>query len=120
MEGWERFREYPGSSEAQAEAEFLILNEVPAKVVSIEYDPNRTARIALLHYLDGEKRYILAPDRLEVGHQVMAGENAEITVGNALPIRKIPVGTQLHNIELKHHEALSDARACAKLFLDSK
>ncbi len=85
--------------------------EVPAKVVSIEYDPNRTARIALLHYLDGEKRYILAPDRLEVGHQVMAGENAEITVGNALPIRKIPVGTQLHNIELKQGKGGQLARS---------
>ncbi len=85
--------------------------EVPAKVVSIEYDPNRTARIALLHYLDGEKRYILAPDRLEVGHQVVAGENAEITVGNALPIRKIPVGTHLHNIELKQGKGGQLARS---------
>jgi large subunit ribosomal protein L2 len=85
--------------------------EVPAKVVSIEYDPNRTARIALLQYLDGEKRYILAPDRLEVGHQVMAGENSEITVGNALPIRKIPVGTHLHNIELKQGKGGQLARS---------
>jgi large subunit ribosomal protein L2 len=85
--------------------------EVPAKVVSIEYDPNRTARIALLQYMDGEKRYILAPDRLEVGHQVVSGENAEITVGNALPIRKIPVGTQLHNIELKQGKGGQLARS---------
>lgn len=86
-------------------------HEIPAKVVSIEYDPNRTARIALLQYHDGEKRYILAPDRLEVGNQVMAGENAEITVGNALPIRKIPVGTQLHNIELKQGKGGQMARS---------
>jgi len=86
-------------------------HEVPAKVVSIEYDPNRTSRIALLQYLDGEKRYILAPERLEVGQQVMAGENAEITAGNALPIRKIPVGTQIHNIELKQGKGGQLARS---------
>ena len=86
-------------------------HEVPAKVVSIEYDPNRTSRIALLQYFDGEKRYILAPERLEVGQQVMAGENAEITAGNALPIRKIPVGTQIHNIELKQGKGGQLARS---------
>ena len=86
-------------------------HEVPAKVVSIEYDPNRTSRIALLQYMDGEKRYILAPERLEVGQQVMAGENAEITAGNALPIRKIPVGTQIHNIELKQGKGGQLARS---------
>jgi large subunit ribosomal protein L2 len=75
--------------------------DIPAKVISIEYDPNRTARIALLQYADGEKRYILAPAELNVGSQVLAGEQAEIAPGNALPIRKIPVGTQIHNIELK-------------------
>ena len=74
---------------------------VPAKVVAIEYDPNRTANIALLQYADGEKRYILAPVGLTVGTKVMSGPDAEIRVGNALPMINIPVGTQLHNIELK-------------------
>jgi large subunit ribosomal protein L2 len=74
---------------------------VPGKVASIEYDPNRSARIALLHYADGEKRYILWPHGLEVGAEVTAGEDAEINPGNALPIRKIPLGTVVHNIELK-------------------
>jgi large subunit ribosomal protein L2 len=85
--------------------------EIPAKVVTIEYDPNRTARIALLQYADGEKRYIIAPDKIVVGHQIMAGENAEITVGNALPIRKIPVGTHIHNIELKQGKGGQLARS---------
>jgi large subunit ribosomal protein L2 len=74
---------------------------VPAKVASIEYDPNRTARIALLHYADGEKRYILAPNGLTVGAQVVAGPTADILPGNALPLRGIPLGTTIHNIELK-------------------
>jgi large subunit ribosomal protein L2 len=74
---------------------------VPAKVASIEYDPNRSARIALLNYADGEKRYILWPDGLKVGSTVVAGENAEVNVGNALPLRKIPLGTVIHNLELK-------------------
>ncbi|MFP4315349.1 MAG: 50S ribosomal protein L2 [Desulfovibrionales bacterium] len=74
--------------------------DVPARVASVEYDPNRSARIALLHYLDGEKRYILAPVGISVGDQVMAGESADIKPGNALHISKIPVGTILHNIEL--------------------
>jgi len=73
---------------------------VPAKVVAIEYDPNRSARIALLHYADGEKRYILAPLGLEVGETVMSGPNADIRVGNALPLRYIPVGAVVHNVEL--------------------
>ncbi len=73
---------------------------VPAKVAAIEYDPNRSARIALLHYADGEKRYILWPEGLKVGDTVMAGPDAEIKVGNALPIKYIPVGTFIHNIEL--------------------
>jgi large subunit ribosomal protein L2 len=75
--------------------------EIPAKVASIEYDPNRSARIALLHYTDGEKRYILAPDQLKVGDRVTAGPGADIKPGNALPLRNIPAGTQIHNIELK-------------------
>lgn len=74
---------------------------VPATVASIEYDPNRSARIALLHYADGEKRYILAPLDLTVGAQVMAGERVEIEPGNALPLKNIPPGTPIHNVELK-------------------
>ena len=74
---------------------------VQAKVVAIEYDPNRTANIALLSYLDGEKRYILAPNGLKVGSMVESGPQADIIVGNALPIENIPVGTIIHNIELK-------------------
>ncbi|MCB1055207.1 MAG: 50S ribosomal protein L2 [Acidobacteria bacterium] len=74
---------------------------VPATVASVEYDPNRSARIALLNYADGEKRYILWPNGLEVGATVAAGEDAEINVGNALPLAKIPLGTVIHNIELK-------------------
>ncbi|MDK2886783.1 MAG: large subunit ribosomal protein [Thermosipho sp. (in: thermotogales)] len=73
--------------------------DVPAKVVSIEYDPNRTARIALLVYADGEKRYILAPQGLKVGDVVQSGPNAEIKPGNALPLENIPVGTIIHNVE---------------------
>jgi large subunit ribosomal protein L2 len=74
---------------------------IEAKVVSIEYDPNRTARIALLHYIDGEKRYILAPEGLKVGDRVMSGPGSEIKVGNALPLKEIPVGSFVHNVELK-------------------
>src|SRR5690242_20885614 len=73
---------------------------VPAKVASIEYDPNRTAYIALLHYADGEKRYILAPQRLRVGATVESGPGADIQVGNCLPLRNIPTGTVVHNVEL--------------------
>ncbi|MDR7483745.1 MAG: 50S ribosomal protein L2 [Armatimonadota bacterium] len=73
---------------------------VPARVAAIEYDPNRSARIALLHYADGEKRYILAPDGLKVGEIVTSGPGADIRPGNALPLRSIPVGTVVHNIEL--------------------
>ena len=74
---------------------------VPAKVASIEYDPNRNARIALLHYLDGEKRYIIAPARVKVGDRLQSGQGSEIRPGNALPLRYIPVGTTVHNVELK-------------------
>ena len=74
---------------------------IPAKVATIEYDPNRSARIALLHYADGEKRYILAPLNLNVGDQVMAGPEADIKPGNTLPLENIPLGTHIHNIELK-------------------
>jgi large subunit ribosomal protein L2 len=74
---------------------------VPATVAEIEYDPNRSARIALLHYADGEKRYILAPDKLSVGDQVISAKTADIKPGNALQLRYIPLGTSIHNIELK-------------------
>lgn len=74
---------------------------IPAKVATVEYDPNRSARIALLNYADGEKRYILAPNGLKVGDTIVSGPEADIKVGNALPIKNIPVGTMLHNIELK-------------------
>ena len=74
---------------------------VPAKVAHIEYDPNRTARIALLHYVDGEKRYILAPNKLKQGDRVEAGAQADIKPGNALPLQNIPVGTVIHAIELR-------------------
>jgi large subunit ribosomal protein L2 len=76
-------------------------DNIPAKVATIEYDPNRTARIALLHYLDGEKRYIIAPLKLKVGDIVMSGENADIKPGNCLPLSNIPLGTHIHNIEMK-------------------
>ncbi|MBE0568528.1 MAG: 50S ribosomal protein L2 [Deltaproteobacteria bacterium] len=75
--------------------------DIPAKVAALEYDPNRSARIALLNYADGEKRYILAPAGLSPGDTVMAGSGADIKPGNALPIRNIPVGTLIHNVELK-------------------
>ena len=74
---------------------------IPAKVATIEYDPNRSARIALLNYVDGEKRYIIAPNGLKVGDMVESGPNADIKPGNALPLRNIPVGTEVHNVELK-------------------
>ena len=74
---------------------------IPAKVATIEYDPNRTANIALLNYVDGEKRYILAPKGLKVGATVMSGETADIKVGNALEMRHMPEGTFIHNLELK-------------------
>jgi large subunit ribosomal protein L2 len=73
---------------------------IPAKVTSIEYDPNRSARIALLFYRDGEKRYILAPVGLKLGDSVMSGESADIKPGNTLPLKNIPLGTLIHNIEM--------------------
>jgi large subunit ribosomal protein L2 len=78
-----------------------IKDDIPAKVASIEYDPNRSANIALLHYADGFKSYILAPNGLKVGQVVISGPDADIKVGNCLPIKNIPVGTLLHNIEMK-------------------
>lgn len=84
---------------------------VPAKVAAIEYDPNRNCRIALLHYLDGEKRYILAPRNVKVGDRLQSGQGAEIRPGNALPLRYIPVGTVIHNVELKPGGGAKMARA---------
>src|SRR5438477_168231 len=74
---------------------------VPAKVASIQYDPNRSSRIALLHYADGEKRFILAPDGLQVGQEIMSGPDAPPTVGNSLPMRNIPLAMSIHNVELQ-------------------
>lgn len=75
--------------------------DVPGKVAAVEYDPNRSARIALIHYLDGEKRYIIAPDGLRVGQKVLSSERAEIKPGNTLPLKNIPLGQSVHNIEMK-------------------
>jgi len=75
--------------------------DIPARVAAVEYDPNRSARIALLHYVDGEKRYILCPDGLAVGSTVIASDSADILPGNCLPLRAIPTGTLIHNIELR-------------------
>src|ERR1700757_2776532 len=85
--------------------------DIPAKVASIEYDPNRSARIALLNYADGEKRYIIAPEDLKVGDRVISGEDVDIATGNTLPLRSIPVGTTVHNIELKPRGGGQLARA---------
>src|SRR6059036_2575625 len=84
---------------------------IPAKVAHIEYDPNRSARIALLHYVDGEKRYIVCPDKVSVGDMLMSGPTAEIRPGNALPLRNIPVGTVVHNVELKQGGGAKIARS---------
>jgi large subunit ribosomal protein L2 len=84
---------------------------IPAKVASIEYDPNRSARIALLHYTDGEKRYIIAPDGLKVGTIVSSGPEADILAGNALPLKNIPAGTVVHNIELRPGKGAQMARS---------
>lgn len=88
---------------------------VPAKVASIEYDPNRTARIALLHYADGEKRYILAPVGLTVGRTVVSGAEADILVGNALPLKNIPAGTIVHNVELRPGKGAQMARSAGAM-----
>src|SRR5437870_10888208 len=84
---------------------------IPASVVSIEYDPNRSARIALLHYADGEKRYIIQPDGLKVGQTVVSGPAADILVGNALPLKNMPAGTVVHAIELKPGKGAQMARS---------
>jgi large subunit ribosomal protein L2 len=84
---------------------------IPARVAAIEYDPNRSARLALLHYADGEKRYIIAPAGLEVGRTVTSGPEADILVGNALPLKNIPAGTVVHNIELRPGKGAQMARS---------
>jgi large subunit ribosomal protein L2 len=92
--------------------------DIPALVAAIEYDPNRSARLALLHYRDGEKRYILAPEGMKVGQTVVAGEGADILPGNCLPLRMIPAGTMIHNIELrqgKGGQMVRSAGAAAQL-----
>jgi len=86
-------------------------DNIPAKVATIEYDPNRSARIALLNYADGEKRYILAPVGLKVGDVIYSGPESDIKVGNALPLRNIPVGTLIHNIELKPNKGAQLVRS---------
>jgi large subunit ribosomal protein L2 len=88
---------------------------IPAKVVSIEYDPNRSSRIALLQYIDGEKRYILAPLELKVGDKVIAGEEVEIKPGNAMPLAKIPLGTMIHNVELRKGKGGQIARTAGSM-----
>lgn len=84
---------------------------VPAKVLGIEYDPNRSARIALLSYVDGEKRYIIAPAKLSVGDELMSGEQAEIRIGNSLPLKDIPEGTLIHNVEMRPGKGAQIARS---------
>src|SRR5437868_8288322 len=91
---------------------------IPGKVAAIEYDPNRSARIALIHYADGEKRYILAPINLKVGDNIMSGDQAEVRIGNAMALRRIPLGTQIHNIELsigKGGQLVRSAGAAAQI-----
>jgi large subunit ribosomal protein L2 len=90
-------------------------HDIPARVASIEYDPNRSARIALLHYVDGEKRYIIAPDGLKVDDQIMSGEKAENKVGNALPLDNMILGTTVHNIELKPGKGAQIVRSAGAL-----
>ena len=86
-------------------------DDIPGKVATIEYDPNRTANIALIHYVDGEKRYIIAPRGLKVGDVIESGENADIKIGNSLKLKFIPVGTTIHNIELKPEKGGQLARS---------
>ena len=86
-------------------------HDIPAKVVAIEYDPNRSARLALLTYADGEKRYIIAPLGLRVGDSVVSGPNAEVRLGNCLPLAKMPLGTLVHNVELREGQGAQMARS---------
>src|SRR6266446_3180452 len=102
-----------GHKRAYREIDFRRADKdgVPAKVAHIEYDPNRSARIALLHYADGEKRYILAPQGISVGDTLMSGPDADIRAGNSLPLRNIPVGTVVHAVELKPGAGAKMARS---------
>jgi large subunit ribosomal protein L2 len=98
-------------------------NNIPAKVFSIEYDPNRSARISLLHYADGEKKYIITPKNVNVGDYVETGINVKINPGNCLPIKHIPLGTMIHNIEMKPHKGgqlVRSAGTCAQLMSKEK
>lgn len=88
-----------------------IKDNVPARVATIEYDPNRSARIALLHYIDGEKKYIIAPNGLKVGDMVVSGVESDIKIGNAMPLKNIPVGTVVHNVEMKIGKGAQLARS---------
>ena len=89
-------------------------DNIPGKVATIEYDPNRSANIALINYVDGEKRYIIAPKGLKVGMKIVSGENVDIKVGNALPIMNIPVGTVIHNIEMRPGKGAQIARSAGQ------
>lgn len=101
-----------GHKRSYREIDFLREKKgIPAKVASIEYDPNRSGRIALLAYADGEKRYILAPEGLKVGQAVVSGPQADIVVGNALPLKSIPLGTIVHNVEFRPGKGAQLARA---------
>ena len=106
-----------GHRQAYRKVDFLRRDKagIPARVSAIEYDPNRTCRIALLHYSDGEKRYILAPDGLAVGGTVASGDGAEIATGNALPLSRLPLGTVVHNVELKAGKGGQLARAAGAM-----
>ncbi len=106
-----------GHRQAYRKVDFLRRDKtgIPARVLAIEYDPNRTCRIALLHYVDGEKRYILAPDGLSAEQMVTAGEGAEIAAGNALPLARLPLGTVIHNVELKAGRGGQLARAAGAM-----
>jgi len=88
---------------------------IPARVASVEYDPNRSARIALLHYVDGEKRYILAPLDIKVNDMIMAGDEAEIKLGNAMPLSRVPLGTNVHNVEMRPGKGAQFARSAGSM-----
>lgn len=90
-------------------------HNIPARVASIEYDPNRSARIALLHYVDGEKRYIIAPNGLQVNDRLISGQDVDIRVGNAMPLARIPLGTEVHNIELRPGKGAQMARSAGSI-----
>jgi large subunit ribosomal protein L2 len=110
-----------GHKRAYRAVDFKRDKHIPAVVAAIEYDPNRSARIALLHYVDGEKRYILAPLGIEVGRKVMSGPQADILVGNSLPLKNIPAGTVVHNVELRPGKGGQMARSAgAQVQLVSK